>query len=96
MEPQRAPYKEMVDAKNRNILATLNPKTWACAQRSMARALELEFPEKAERILDAIMMTASFEGRGREDLRDALMGTRSQTPALGAMQPRSPDGVPHL
>lgn len=92
MEAPRAPYREFTDPSNRNMLATLNPRTWACAHRSLARAEELEIPEKAERILDAIMMTASFNGKGREDFRDALMGQRAPTVAVGVQQPVK-DGV---
>lgn len=99
MEPPRPPHREMTNPENRNILATLNIKTISCAQRSIARARELELPEKEERVLDFVMMTAGLDGRGREDLRDALMGARAGNPALGATpdaSPREYGRVPHL
>lgn len=101
MQEPRAPYKEMTDPRNRNILATLTIKTIACAQRSIARARELEIPDKEERVLDFIMMTAGIDGRAREDLRDALAGARPPPAALGATpivtaRPREHGGVPHL
>lgn len=90
----------MTDPKNRNVLATLTVKTICCAQRSIARARELEIPDKEERVLDFIMMTAGIDGRGREDLRDALMGARTPSHALGATPPivtvRERDGRPRL
>ena len=98
MDPTRQPHREMTDPGNRNVLATVNMKFIACAQRSMARAIELEIPEKQERILDCVMMTAGLEGRAREDLRDALAGARAPPVALGsAPAPRNDHGgVPHL
>lgn len=82
MEAPRAPYQEMVRPENRNILGTFTPRMIACAQRSIARAKELEIPEKEERVLDFLTATAGLDGRGREDLRDALMGARPQSAAL--------------
>lgn len=99
MEAPRPAYREMTDPKNRNILATLTIKTISCAQRSIARARELEIPEKEERVLDFVMMTAGIDGRGREDLRDALMGARSPVVAMTTSRRddgRREDGVPHL
>lgn len=75
-------YMEMTKATNRNVLGTFTPRMIACAQRSISRARELEIPEKEERVLDFLMMTAGLDGRGREALRDALMGQRAPTVAL--------------
>lgn len=83
MDAPRPHYREMTDPANRNILATLTIKTIGCAQRSIARARELEIPEKEERVLDFVMMTAGLEGRAREDLRDALAGSRAPPTAIG-------------
>lgn len=98
MEAPRAAHREMVDPRNRNVLSTVSYKMIACAQRSIARARDLEIPEKEERVLDFIMMTAGIDGRGREDLRDALAGARPIVGALAGMaQPgRTSDGVPTL
>lgn len=97
MERERPSYREMTAPENRNVLATLTVKTIGCAQRSIARARELAIPEKEERVLDFIMMTAGIDGRGREALRDALMG---QKPApmmmMGQMGSPASDGVPRL
>lgn len=95
MQPPKAPHREMTDPGNRNILGTFKIKTIACAQRSIARARELEIPEKEERILDFLMMTAGLDGKGREDLRDALMGARPVVNALSASMPAAPV-APHL
>lgn len=101
MHEPRPAYREMTDKDNRNVLGTFTPKMISCAQRSIARARELEIPEKEERVLDFLMMTTGLEGRGREALRDALMGAKPPQPALAANQamPVQQDayrGVPRL
>jgi len=82
MDRPNPSYKELTDPRNRNVLSTINPKTWACFQRSYARAIELEIPEKVEMLERSLLQTAGFEGRGREDLRDALMGIKPPTTGL--------------
>lgn len=90
----------MTDPGNRAILANINPKLWACFQRSLARAEYFDFPEKKERLLDALLMTAGLGGRGAELLRDSLQGAKA--PSLGlAIQPaqnavRDERGAIHL
>jgi hypothetical protein len=95
MEAPRPSYRELTDPKNRNVLSTINPKTWACWQRSWARAVELEIVEKQNMLLESLMQTAGFDGRGREDLRDALMGVKPAPQAFGSIAPPT-DGRPHL
>lgn len=98
MEPPRPSYRELTDPKNRNVLSTINPKTWACWQRSWARAVELEIPEKQKMLMESLLQTAGFDGRGREDLRDALMGVKPNHTAFSTnitgVAPT--DGRPHL
>lgn len=100
MDRPSASYKEMVDPRNRNVLGTFSPRMIACARRSIVRAREFEIPEKEELVLDFLMMTAGIDGRGREDLRDALMGAKAPQLALaglaGPPTGRGGDGVPSL
>lgn len=97
VEPPRPSYRELTDPTNRNVLSTINPKTWACWQRSMARAIELEIPAKQNMLLESLLQTAGFDGRGREDLRDALMGVKPLQQGLGSIGGLAPtDGRPHL
>lgn len=84
MEERRAPHQEMVRQENRFVLGTFTKQTIKCANYSITRARWLKQPEKEEMVLDFLMMTAGLDGRAREDLRDALMGARPTTPALGA------------
>lgn len=79
-EAPRAPFKDMVDPRNRYILATVNTKLLSCARRSILRARDLEIPEKEEAVLDFILSTAGLDGRAREDLRDALAGAPKAVP----------------
>lgn len=88
MEATRAPHMEMVREQNRNILGTFTPQTIKCATYSIQRARELEIPAKEEAVLDYLSRTAGLDGRGREDLRDALMGARKEVQPLGAQAPR--------
>ncbi len=99
MDAPRPAYREMTDPQNRNILGTFNNRLIGCAQRSIARGLELEIPEKIERVLDFLTQTAGLDGRGREALRDALMGQRTPVQALGTSPlviQQQPDGVPRI
>lgn len=100
MDRPEAAFKTMVDEKHRNVLGTFNPRMIACARRSIIRARALEIPEKEELVLDFLMMTAGLDGRGREDLRDALMGAKTPQIALAGMAaPTQGDrhgGVPGL
>jgi hypothetical protein len=86
MDAPRAPHREMTDPSNRAILSNINPKLWACFQRSYARAEYLDFPEKKRRLEEALLMTAGLGGRGAELLRDALQGARTPSLCL-AIQP---------
>lgn len=97
-EAPKPAYREMTDPNNRNILSTITPKLWAAFQRSWARAVEYEIPEKQEMLLRSILQTAGIDGRGREDLRDALRGASLPSYGLGAAQPPTavPDGRPRL
>lgn len=94
MQPPKPSYAELTDPRNRNVLSTINPDTWACWQRSWARATELEIPEKQNMLLESLLQTAGFDGRGREDLRDALMGAKPVQAALGSMP--ATGSVPHI
>lgn len=84
MEERRAPHQEMVREANRYVLGTFQPATIVYARQAILQARELEIPAQEEAVLDFLMSTAGLEGRARQDLRDALMGARPTTPALGA------------
>lgn len=90
VSPPKPSYRELTDPENRNILSTINPKLWAAFQRSMARAVELEIPEKEKMLLDSLLMTAGIDGRGREDLRDALRGAVAPMPGLASTGAQGP------
>jgi len=87
MDAPRAPYTEMVDVgKNRSVLGTFTPELLRRARYSLIRAEEFGNEAKIRHILEFMGDTAGLDGRGREDLRDALMGARAPTPALAAQQ----------
>lgn len=98
VEPPKPAHREMTDPNNRNILSTITPKLWAAFQRSWARAVEYEIPDKQEMLLRSLLQTAGIEGRGREDLRDALRAASPPTYGLGVQAPLAPvpDGRPRL
>lgn len=93
MEERRAPHQEMVREANRYVLGTFRPATIVYARQAILQARELEIPEQEEAVLDFLMSTAGLEGRARQDLRDALMGARPQTPGVGT-PPISATGTP--
>jgi hypothetical protein len=96
-EPPQPAYREMTNPANRNILSTITPKLWAAFQRSYARAIEYDIPEKVEMLERSILQTAGIEGRAREDLRDALRGAQPASFALSAGAPMpAVDGRPRL
>lgn len=83
MDAPRAPHHEMVDVgKNRSVLGTFSPELLRCAHYSLTRAVEFGNQAKVERILAFMGDTAGLDGRGREDLRDALMGARAGVAAI--------------
>ena len=95
MDAPRQAFREMTDPNNRQVLSNITPKLWACFQRSYARAEFFEFPEKKERLEEALFMTAGLQGRGAELLRDALQGAPAPQQILTSA-PVRPDAVPRL
>lgn len=102
MELPRQALKELVDPRNRDVVATNTPKLWASYRRSMNRAqylLGCGYARQAAKILalnEAMFQTASMGGAGMLALRDAAIGSKSQANAVGVQQPQTSDGVPHL
>lgn len=106
MEKPRAPFRELTDADNVDILGTLNPRLWAAAQRAHARAdfFELDPRVGQDWIIMGLMRTGAINGDHRRDLVQALQGARPPTVAL-TTQPQAnghtgpeprPAKVPHL
>lgn len=104
MDIPRAGVKELTDTANRDIVAQNTPRLWAAYRRSMDRAAYFyalgykRQKHKMDALEASMFQTASMGGKGLEAIRDAAIGAKLPTTAVGMQpqQPRTTDGVPHL
>src|SRR6185503_16909114 len=100
MQAPTAPYMEMTNVKkNKSVLGTFTPEILRRARYSLIRAEAFGNEAKAKHILEYMGDTAGLDGRGREDLRDALLGARARPAVINTAQAtngRANDGVPGL
>jgi hypothetical protein len=85
MEMPRASLKELVDIRNRDVLATNTPKLWACYRRSMNRAMyfaSLPHPTKTVRDKDGNVVPAPLYPRQLAKIQ-ALNEALYQTASMG-------------